>query len=105
LWWLLLWLLFGCALLLRGLLLSPLLDPRLLWLLSGLFLPRLGLVLMSACLRLFPTLRALLLRGRRCSLLLPTLLLFRPAFSFVFLVVLRECRDHRPEKQKQGGGA
>jgi hypothetical protein len=103
---LLLWLLLLrllSLLLRRRLWLSRLLGPLLLWLLIGLSAPLLGFVLMPACLRLFrPTLRTLLLRGRRRSLLLPTLLLFGLSLFFILLVMLRERRDHRSEKQKQG---
>ena len=102
LWWLLLRLM---NLLLLPLLLSRLFGP-LLWWLGGLSVPLLALVLMSAGLRLLRLLlRARLLRGRRRFLLLPTLLLFRLTLSLVLLVVLRERRGHRPEKQKQGSGA
>jgi hypothetical protein len=100
-----LWLLSRLSLRLL-LLLSRLLGPRLpLWLLIGLSAPVLGFVLMPACLRwLHLFLRALLLCGRR-RCLLPVLMLFGLTLSFVLLVVLRERRGHRPEKQKQGSGA
>ena len=101
-----LWLLIRLSLRLL-LLLSRLLGPLLpLWLLIGLSAPLLGFVLMSACLRwLHLFLGVLLLRGRWRCLLLPALMLFRLTLSFVVLVVLRERRGHRPEKQKQGSGA
>jgi hypothetical protein len=84
------------------LLLSRLLGP-LLRLLSGWYVPLLAFVLISACLRLLRLfLKALLLCGRRRCLLLPVLMLFRLALSFVLLVALRKRRDHRPEQQKEG---
>ena len=87
--------------LLLRLLLPRLLGSLLLRLLSRLSMALLGLVLMSACLRLLRlSLRALLWRG----LFLPTLLPFRFALSFVPLVVLRERGDHCPEKQNKGSG-
>jgi hypothetical protein len=86
-------------------LLRGLLGPLLLRLLSGLC-ALLRLLLLSArlrCLRL--SLRALLLCRWPRALGLLTLLLFRRiALFFPLLVLLRVCRDNRPEKQKQGSG-
>ena len=65
----------------------------------------LALLLLSARLRLLRlSLGALLLCGRRRTLRLPGLLLFRLAPIFFLLVVLRVRRDNRPEKQIQGSG-
>jgi hypothetical protein len=82
-----------------------LLPPLLLGLLSGLcVLLLLRLPLLFACLRpLRLPLRALMLGGWPRIFLLPALMLFRPALSFVLLVVLRVRRDNRSEKQKQSG--
>jgi len=94
---LLLRLLLG-PLLLRLLLLGLLLGPLLLGLRSGLLV-----LLLCALCRLLVRLclRALLRCGWPRGLLWPTLLLFR---LLLFLFVLRERRDNRPEKQNEGGG-
>jgi hypothetical protein len=61
---------------------------------------RLGLLLG----RLLGLLVLLRLRGWPCGLLWLTLLLFRLGPFFVWLLVLRVCRDNSPEKQNQGSG-
>ena len=104
-------------LLILRLLLLILLDPLLLrltgplWrlvlrllpaLLSPLLILLLVLVSLLACLRwLGLFLRALLLPGRRCALLLAPLLPFWLILPFLLLVLLRVRRDYRPEKQNQ----
>ena len=107
-------------LLILRLLLLILLDPLLLrltgplWrlvlrllpaLLSPLLILLLVLVSLLACLRwLGLFLRALLLPGRRCALLLPPLLPFGRILPFLLLVLLRVRRDYRPKKQNQASG-
>ena len=90
----------------RRLLLS-LPGPLRLRLLSRLSAPllRLALLLWCACLwtPLLP-LGAPLLRGWLRAFLLPPLLLLGPAPFFILAVLIRRCRDKRPEEQNQGGG-
>ena len=104
------WLLGLPGLVLRGLLMLSLLGMLLRRLLMrsllGALLPRLlcGLLLLCVLCRLLMRLRlrARLLCGWSRSLLWSTLLLFR--LARLFLLVLRERRYHRTEKQKQGSG-
>ena len=86
-------------------LLLRLLSARLWWLRSWSALLLLRLSLLSTCLRWLRllALRAPLLGVWRRALLLPALMIFTLALSFVLLVVLRVRRDKGSEEQEQGG--